>query len=188
MPEVTRKAIEEVRWRRTGSEHVVRVPRRRLAHPRQPFLAHQPCHALTAHHVPPSNPLGMNPRHPAEPAPRGGSEGPSQTLMHRPDLAAQLLIAPRMARTPATSPRLSHPLGETPGTSWPLGVRLGSPSRTRRPPAARPGLPSDQAAAFFKSRLPSADNKTTIREPVNRTRVSRRVIGLSQAAIADSCS
>ena len=109
------------------------------AHPCQPFLAHPPRHALAAHRVPPSGQVGTDPRRPV---------GPSRTPMSRPDLAPQLLIAPRMARTPPASPRLSHPLGETPGTSWPPDARLGSLSRARRPPGHRPGLPSEPSRGF----------------------------------------
>ena len=102
--------------------------------PRQPFLAHQPRHALHAHRVPPSYQVGMDPRR---------SIGPSRMPMNRPHLAPQLLIAPRMARTPAASPRLSHPLGETPSTRhivatrWTARFALTS-SKTSRAPSRSP--------------------------------------------------
>ena len=63
--------------------------------------------------------------------------------MNRPHLAPQLLIAPRMARTPAPSPRLNHPLGETPSTRhivatrWTARFALTN-SKTSRAPSRSP--------------------------------------------------
>ena len=82
------------------------------AQPCQPFLAHQPRHALGTPAACLRGPDRHGPEAPRRACPRA-SGGPSPTPMNRPHLAPQLPIAPRMARTPAPSPRLSRPLGET---------------------------------------------------------------------------
>ena len=140
------------------------------AHPRQPFLAHQPRHAFAAHRVPPSDLFGMNPRRPVEPAPAGGSGGPSRTLMNRPDLAPQLPIASRMARTPAASPRIVPAGGDTQHPAHrgcPVGGSVHS-HEIEDLPGTVPVSRANQAAALFRIRLPSADNKTAMRERVPR--------------------
>ena len=133
------------------------------AHPRQARLTHQPSHPLAARPAPAGRQLGVDPRHPV---------GASRFLVDGANRAAQLLVALHTRRAPTAPPRVVPAGGDTQhqassrserhfrGTSSTPHAWPGSPSRARRPPGHRTGLPSKPDRGFFlRSRAPrEADN------------------------------